>query len=154
MTLSFRRFPFPGGIGPRSIESPPHTRRNFDEDEEGTFPPEFPGPTAVRGGLQPRIHDDLGPGIAGGYDRGTAFAPRSPDLLMGGNLVGPNQIEQQFGRGGFSGPAAGPGGSRIGPHGHPQPRHDPVGPFPGMERPNADHMRRPGPRGFGPGGML
>lgn len=40
------------------------------------------------------------------------------------------------------------------PMGKSKPRYDPIGPFPGMGKPNHDHLRKPGPRGFGPGGMF
>ncbi len=97
-----------------------------------------------------RTRDDRGPA-------GQSFAPPvsiptgEPDFLQGGNLVGPEQLQNAVGTTGLSGPA---NAGRQDPQGRPRPRHDPIGPFPGMGKPNNDHMKPPGPRGFGPGGMM
>jgi len=124
---------------------PPRSGGDLDEDRGAYFDGDRPVFNMPGGVNIPHPGTDLDPlGLGrnglGGVRHGEY------DIFEGGNLVGPGQLDR-MGRG--SGAAGrGRGGRGMAP------RFDPYGPFPGMGNPNRDHMRKPGPGGFGPGGWM
>lgn len=166
----------PNPLRPNVPHSPPQglppPRRNDKDDDDDDDRRRYEIDNPLR---DPRFPSGMGRGRGG--DDLSPFGPdalrvpgpgRGPDMLGGGSLVGPRQLER-FGEDYFRGGGAGGGGGNVpgagpgpmGPGGANPPRglgrgarFDPYGPFPGMGRPNNDHMRKPGPGGFGPGRFM